>query len=58
MNHGVQQNTKGPCVHLRPMVRPSIDYLWRSVQRAATKSLKILITMVDVRQAEVCDLQQ
>lgn len=39
------------------MVWPPINNLWGSVQRAAAKGLKILITMVEVRQAEVGDLQ-
>lgn len=57
MNHGVQQHTKGPGVHLWPTVWPTVDNLWGGVQRATAKGLKILITMVEVRQAKVCNLR-
>lgn len=58
MNHSVQQHTKRPSVHLWPAVWPAIDYLRGSVQRASTKGLKVLITMEEVGQPKVCDLQE
>ena len=58
MNHCVQQHTERPSVHLWPSVRPSVDNLRGGVQRAAAKGLKELVPVVEVRQAEVCDLRE
>lgn len=58
MNQCVQQHTKGPSVYLWPTVWPSIDNLWGGIQRAATKCLKVLITVVQVRQSKVRDLRK
>lgn len=57
VNQSVQQHTQRPRVHLWATVWPSINNLWGGVQRAAAEGLKVLVSVVEVRQAKVCDLE-
>lgn len=57
VDHRVQQHAKGPGVHLRAPVRPPVDDLRGGVKGAATEGLQELVTVVDVGQAKVCDLE-
>lgn len=57
VNQSVQEHTQGPRVHLWATVWPSINDLRGGVQRAAAEGLKVLVSVVEVRQAEVCDLE-
>lgn len=57
VNQSVQEHTQRPRVHLWATVWPSINDLWGGVQRAAAEGLKVLVSVVEIRQAEVCDLE-
>lgn len=57
VNHRVQQHAQRPRVHLGPPVRPSVDDLWGSVERAAAKRLQVLVAVEKVGQAEIRDLE-
>lgn len=58
VNQRVQQHAERPGVHLRSTVRPSVDDLWRGVQGAAAERLQILVTVVEVGQPKICNLQE
>lgn len=54
----VQQHAQGPGVHLWAPVRPPVDNLGGGVQGAAAEGLQVVVAMVEVGQAEVCDLEE
>lgn len=58
VNHGIQQHSKRPSVYFWPTIGTSIDNFRGSIQRAATKCLEVLITMVEVGQAKVSNLKE
>lgn len=53
----VQQHAQRPRVHLGAPVRPPVDDLRGGVQGAAAEGLQVIGAVVEVGQAEVCDLE-
>lgn len=53
----VEQDPHGPAVHLGPLVGTPVHDLRRGVQRAPAERLQELVAVVEIRQAEISNLE-